>query len=278
MVSEKPYLAGYIPTAAHSGELSAQGLAHFLMPQWRRDVAEAVGRNGGTGNAREGYLAWSELGFARLRNPNLTGEQNRRLAEISLRYGIPVEKLPARCEYEVRTSERHNQWVNRVIDRFDSELREFLANPLDELRVNDGKRRFRFSFDKETGVPRVLYYKKKSGLGGMFDAAVRTATQILQVADPLALGVSLARRSERLAGPARLLGAAGASSGLLTELRRVAERVDQGSFTARDAILLAGSEAGRALQLVPGAGAFATAFDLAFAYARARLGSRSTSR
>src|SRR5690606_8541922 len=100
------------------------------------------------------------------RNPNLTPEQNRELAAISLELGMPIEKLPSRTSESPETNPKLNEWVDGFIAKHHAELEKFLADPSQGYKVKDGKRRYQMDVDPQSGRAISYYYKKASGLRG----------------------------------------------------------------------------------------------------------------
>ena len=63
-----------------AGELFKANANNFSVNEWRAVVEQAILSNGGLGNSEDGFLAWSKDGhFVRLRNTNITPEQNQSL-------------------------------------------------------------------------------------------------------------------------------------------------------------------------------------------------------
>ncbi len=248
------YIAAYVPTPKSAGEIAAAGVANFLSPAWQQEVSAATERNGGLGDSENGFLAWSSLGFVRLRNPLLTPEQNRKLAEISLALGIEVSKLPARSDQSSVANENIDRWVNDFIAEYEQELAQFLENPSDRIRIKDGRRYYVLELkDTPTGetVPVSYYYKKSGGIGSFLRGAFGDFAKIAAVFDPLSLAVQgIAAVSPKTASV--LESATTLSAGLWSELRRVSERLAQSDFSLRDILNVAATEGGRALQFTPG--------------------------
>lgn len=177
------YVAGGIGTPPEAGRLDQGGAANFLNPAWREQVELAVDRNGGLGNAQDGYLAWSkEFGFVRLKHVGLSADQNRRLAEISLQTGFSVEDLPTRTSENGFEKPEIFEWVDEFIGRFDREFQGFLADPIgDPLRVKSGKRRYVLEYNENAGGFVSYEYKKKGGLGGFVQQALGKFAPVLDV-------------------------------------------------------------------------------------------------
>jgi hypothetical protein len=165
--SEKEYIVASLGTPPEVAQLHQAGIANVLNPEWQAFVQDAITRNGGLGNSEDGFLAFSEdYGFVRLRNPNLTPEQNRELAAMSLELGMPVEKLPSRTSESSATDPKTNNWVDGFIAKHHEQLEKFLADPSQGYKVKDGKRRYQMDFDEKSGRAVSYYYKKASGLRG----------------------------------------------------------------------------------------------------------------
>lgn len=182
---EQPfYVTGAVGTPPIVGELAEGGAANFLNPAWMEQIDVAVSRNGGLGNAEQGYLAFSrEHGFVRLKNINMTPEQNRRMAEISLRTGWPVEKIPARNDKSQYDDPKNGEWPDKFIGRFDEEMADFAQNPVEnEIKISDGKKRFVLEFNEKAQGFVSYNYKKASGLKGFAQKAMKYAGPVLDIA------------------------------------------------------------------------------------------------
>jgi hypothetical protein len=180
--NESPYIVDFIPTPAIAAKVREAGLANMFSPDWQALVQEAIERNGGMGNEEDGFLAWSKVGFVRLRNPNLTIEQNQKLATMSLEMGIEVENTPARADTSVQDNPKINNWVNEFIHKYESGLQQFLENPENGLTVKDGRRRYEMKLDTDSGAIFSSYYKKSGGLKGFFQ---RNMKYISPIADAI---------------------------------------------------------------------------------------------
>ncbi len=193
-------IAAYIPTPAEAGKLADGGLGNAFNGAWQKQVSDAAKRNGGLGNAEDGYLAWSKKGFVRFRNPGMTPEQNRRLAEISLTMGAPVDKMPSRWTLQngERTWEKkgHDDGINKFIGSYDKQLPEFLNGTKKGITLKDSRRRFVLKMDEKAGLPVSYNYKKKGGLSGFFSKNLKFIQPIINVAGavlaPFTGGASLA--------------------------------------------------------------------------------------
>lgn len=169
------YIAGAIGTPPEAGQLDQCGAANFLNPAWRKHVESAAARNGGLGNAQDGYLAWSkEIGFVRLKHVGFSVEQNRRLAEISLQTGFPLEDLPTRKSENGFEDPRVFDWVDEFIAKFDEQLAGFVADPVgDALVVKSGKRRYVLEYNEQANGFVSYEYKKAGGLRGFAQKALK---------------------------------------------------------------------------------------------------------
>lgn len=177
------FIAGGIGTPPEAGQLDQGGAANFLNPAWQEQVKLAAERNGGLGNAQDGYLAWSkEFGFVRLKHVGLSAEQNRRLAEISLQAGFPLEDLPSRTRDNGFEDPKVFEWVDEFIGHYDSQLQGFLADPVDDrLEVKSGKRRYVLEFNEKAQGFVSYEYKKHGGLRGFVQDNLKTFGPVLDV-------------------------------------------------------------------------------------------------
>lgn len=175
---QKKYIAGYIPTSAKAGELKVAGIANMFSPDWLAEVQDAAKRNGGLGSDEEGYLAWSNVGFVRLKNENLTPEQNKKIAEMSLVTGTPIENTPAHTQ-DSHSEPKVNDWVNTFISRHDNELAAFIQNPADGYSVSDGRKKYHMEFNQEAGAVVSYYFKKSGGIRGFIQKHMKYIKPIL---------------------------------------------------------------------------------------------------
>lgn len=184
------YVAAIIPTPPVAMEMDQAGIANTLNPEWQAMVAEAARRNGGLGDSEDGFLAFSsEHGFVRLRNPGLTPEQNRRLAEMSLTMGVSVDVLPSRTAESSTSTPHVNHWVNEIIGRFDTEVADFMVDPQrNGISVSDGRRKLHLEFNEKAG--RFVSYDFKRS-GGFRGVAQRHLGDIAPVLDALAIAVNV---------------------------------------------------------------------------------------
>ena len=157
------YIAAYVPTPAEAGQLADAGAANLFIPEWQEQIRQASERNGGLGNAEDGYLAWSKKGFVRLRNLGMTPEQNRRLALLSLQLGIAVERLPSRREGDFAEIQEGGK-IDLFLDDAEAQIEQFISGKSEEVHLRDGKRRYGLKLNSELGLPLSYYYKKRSGL------------------------------------------------------------------------------------------------------------------
>lgn len=192
-----PYVRGGIGTPPEVGQLAQAGGANFLNPQWQAMVADHAARNGGLGNEQDGFLAFSKHGFVRFYNENLTPEQNRRLAEISLQTGWPIEKMPSRAE---EGGEHIDRWANKFLDRFDREFAAFQADPLNhKMSVKDGRRQFVLDFNEKAQAFVSYDYKKRGGFAGFVEKNMKWIGPVLNglamVGGPITAGIATAVRA-----------------------------------------------------------------------------------
>jgi hypothetical protein len=183
--AQKKFIAGYIPTSAKAGELKAAGVANMFSPDWLAEVQDAVKRNGGLGSDEEGYLAWSNVGFVRLKNENLTPEQNKKLAEMSLVTGTPIENTPAQTQ-DSSSAQNVNDWVNTFISRHDNELAAFIQNPADGYSVSDGRKKYHMEFNQEAGAVVSYQFKKSGGIRGFVQKHMKYIKPILDTVGKIA--------------------------------------------------------------------------------------------
>ena len=175
---QNPNIAGYVATPPEAGELKDNNVANAFTSQWQEQVQQAAERNGGLGNAEDGFLAWSSNGFVRLKNESLTAEQNRRLAEISLTTGTKIEDLPSRTTDDTVDDPKTNEWVDTFIQKHDSAMAQFLADPTQGYSVKDGKHRYEMKLDQESGLVASYHYKKHGGLRGFFESNLKGISKV----------------------------------------------------------------------------------------------------
>ncbi|MFZ4576004.1 MAG: hypothetical protein ACOYN0_16565 [Phycisphaerales bacterium] len=182
--AERPEFKGGIGTPPEVGQMANAGVGNMLNPAWQEAVANAAAANGGLGNAQDGYLAFSaEFGFVRLNNPNLTPEQNRRLAEISLSTGWPIEKTPANAE---EAGAKAQESAEKFITKYDSEFADFAKDPSNGISVKEGKTRFRFDVDPQTGLGITRIQKRHGGLRGLIESNAGGLSKVLGLAGSFA--------------------------------------------------------------------------------------------
>ncbi len=247
---KKEYIAAIVPTLPEVQQMREVGMANIFNAEWNAVLAQAIEANGGLGDSENGFLAFSkEHGFIRLRNPGLTPEQNRKLAEISLVGGFPVEELPSRKSGSVFTDTAANKAIEDVIERYEVGLHKFINNPDDGLSIKDGRRRFEIKIDPESGYAVSYSYKKSGGLKGLMQKAmpiIAPLADIVSVALPglgtvVAQGVKMAG-SMIASGKARLGQLVQYASGLIPGIGSVTSRI--GSL-ATNAISSMGGYVGR---------------------------------
>jgi hypothetical protein len=224
----RPYIVGGLPTPQDAKTLTDGHIGNIFNPEWQKLVAGFVQQNGGLGNSKDGYLAFSsEYGFVRLRNTNLTPEQNRRLAEMSLTMGIPIERMPSRTSDSAYEKPEINDWVNGFISKFDKQLAGFVANPSQGLHLKDGKLRINLDVDPKSGYVATVQYKKAGGLRGFLQKAMKYVSPIADIVSLIPgvgiVGIAVAQAIKYggamlAAGKGTVSGFVGALSGVVTGL------------------------------------------------------------
>lgn len=206
-------IVGVLPSAPELLEFAKSGIGNVFNEEWRQVVAAYASKNGGLGDSENGYLAFSrEHGFVRFRNPRLTPEQNRRLAEMSLVLTAPIEKTPARLSGKdsALNDEDNNRWANEFIGRYDKEVADFLADPSNGISVRDGRTRYKAEIDKESGRVVSYHMKKASRLQGFMQRAVKVLGPVADVASailaPIATPVAFAIQAAKTAASAIATG------------------------------------------------------------------------
>ncbi|MCA9311740.1 MAG: hypothetical protein KDA21_11080, partial [Phycisphaerales bacterium] len=180
---EKDYIAGWIGTPPEIAEMDDAGIANMLSPEWRTAVVKAARQNGGLGNSTDGFLAFSrDVGFVRLRNPRLSPEQNRRLAEMSLTMGVSIDTLPSRAHESSFTRDNIDHWVNEIIGRYDEQIEQFRNDPTDAVEVKDGSKRYVMKLHEESGRVISYDYKKHGGVKGFAQKHMDIIGPVLDVA------------------------------------------------------------------------------------------------
>lgn len=178
--SKNPYIRQAIPTDPAAAQLKAGGQANLFNQNWQALVADAAAKNGGFGNAQDGFLGYSESGFVRHYNPNLSEQQNKRLAEISLESGFTLEQLPARSK---TSGDNVAQWVDKFIQDYDTQMASFAQDPSKGVSVKDGRRRFEMKADPASGQVLSSEYKKRGGFAGFIE-------RNFKYIEPIANGIS----------------------------------------------------------------------------------------
>lgn len=190
---KNPNVLAALATPPEAAQLAEGGIGNVFNPEWAQLVNDFVQKNGGLGDAQSGYLAYSsEYGFVRLKNPNLTDEQNRRLAEISLTMGMPIEKLPSRSAESAFDKPNVDAWVNKFIGSFDEKFAAFMQDPTKGFELKDGRRRYKMEFNEEAGRVVSMYYKKAGGLRGFFQKAMKYIAPIADIASVAFPGIGTA--------------------------------------------------------------------------------------
>ena len=156
------YVTGYVPTPLSGGQIVRLGGNNFAVPAWQQEVAAAAMRNGGLGDAATGYLAWSKLGFVRLKNEFLSDEQNQRLADLSLQLGMEVERLPSATVDSACEAAAQDEDIAQLLAEFAVQKNNFAESPGRGIELAFGRRRFGIAVSGE-GVPLSYQYTKKSG-------------------------------------------------------------------------------------------------------------------
>ena len=173
--TDKAYIHLAIPTPPEAAELVKHGLGNVFSDGWQQLLQDAVARNGGLGDVENGFLAFSKIGFVRFYNDNLSAEQNRKLASMSLEMGFAIEDMPARAP---RANENIDRWVNEFISEYESSKEAFLQDPKKALTVKDGRRRYEVKLDPNTGAAISRYYKKSGGIRGFIQKNFKTISKI----------------------------------------------------------------------------------------------------
>lgn len=174
----KPYLLAAVPTSKEAGQIAEAGIANVFSEPWQLQLQDAVNRNGGLGDAENGFLAWSKIGFVRFYNDNLSPEQNRKLAAASLEMGFAVERMPSRSNESVFEKENIARWVDSFLEKYETQKAEFLQNPEKGISVKDGRKRFEVKLDKDSGQIVSYYYKKSGGFRGFVRENFKYISQI----------------------------------------------------------------------------------------------------
>lgn len=181
---EQPhYVAGAVGTPPEVGELDDAGAANFLNPAWQEQVRIAVERNGGLGNAQDGYLAFSKMhGFVRLKHVGLSAEQNRRFAAMSLQTGWSVETLPTRTGDNGFEKPETFAWADEFLGRYDAEMADFIQDPMKNgIAVSSGKRKYHLEFNEKAQGFVSYEYKKHGGIKGFVQKHMKYIGPVLDV-------------------------------------------------------------------------------------------------
>ncbi|MGI6680514.1 MAG: hypothetical protein ACOX3T_03375 [Bdellovibrionota bacterium] len=166
-----------------AGELFKANANNFSVNEWRAVVEQAILSNGGLGNSEDGFLAWSKDGhFVRLRNTNITPEQNQKLASMSLEFGWPVEDLPSNMEENIIEDPVKQEELNNKILDFETKIANFRQDPQNDFTVKYGKQRFTVAYDGNTGMFASRSYKLRSGIKGWFDKCAKKISTGLGIA------------------------------------------------------------------------------------------------
>ena len=184
----KPFINGKViidpQINAAAGELFKGKVANAFNPQWQQIVAAAQESLGSLGNAEQGYLAWSKEGhFVLFKNPDLTPEQNQKLAEISLLGGFAVEDLPGkRSTADYDDQAEFHKVVDEFVGRHTETLEKFLANPSAGYHVSNGRDKFVMQADPTSGMVGSYHFKKAKGIKGFFQKVMKWANPVLDLA------------------------------------------------------------------------------------------------
>ena len=177
------YIKGAVGTPPEAGQLAKAGVGNLGNPAWQQLVADAVARNGGLGNTEDGFLAFSaEHGFVRLRNDNLTPEQNRQLAGLSLQTGWPIETMPSRTNDSLHDDPEIGRWADEFLGKVQEQFAQFAADPKDDVVVKDGHHRYVLKLDPQSGALVSFHYKKHGGFRGFVEKNAKILGPILDIA------------------------------------------------------------------------------------------------
>lgn len=187
LINPKSYITSAIvidsQVNALAGELFKSHVANFSVNEWRAVVEQAILANGGLGNNEDGFLAWSKDGhFVRLRNTNLTPEQNQKLASMSLEFGWAVEDLPSSKSENILGDESKIQELDARIAHYEERIEAFRQDPNQDFTLKYGKHRYTVSYDQQTGMFSSRAYKLRSGIKGWFDKCAKKISQGLGIA------------------------------------------------------------------------------------------------
>lgn len=224
---EATHLVGGIGTPPEIAKMREAGIANVFNPEWRAALDKAIQANGGLGNAQEGYLAFSKkYGFVRLRNTNLTPEQNRQLAAMSLQTGWAIERLPGRNLSDSSiTSPKVDGWVNKFLGKYDAQFTAFLQDPSKGIKVKDGSRnQYLMQFDPQSGRAFSATARMAGGFKGFVQKNMKWIGPIMDV---VSVGLTA-------------FGFPYAAAGLQTAKQGLVSAAT-GKFTAGQAFAIAGS-------------------------------------
>ena len=164
--TDLPYITAAIATPAKAGELYMARTANLFNEEWQEQVASAIEKNGGLGTTSDGFLSFSKIGFVKLKNENLSAEQNRQLAAISLQLGIPIEDLPSRSPDSAAEDPDINRWVNDFLTEHSETFSAFLQNPQLGYSVKDGSHQYQIGINSLTGQITSGHEKIHGGIRG----------------------------------------------------------------------------------------------------------------
>ncbi len=239
---DKHYIKATIGTPPEAAEMREAGVANVFYEGWQQQIQKAAEDNGGLGNAEDGFLAWTKVGFVRMYNESLTAEQNQKLATFSLQTGTPLEVTPARLD-EGRTvfnQPELNRWVSEFIEQADTKFAAFIEDPTQKMEIRDGRRRFTMQLDQESGMVFSSYYKKSGGIKGFVQRNFKKFAPILDIVGKV--GAFIPGWGQVLAVGANVL-------------KMGAQWIAQGTLKAKHVL---GDVVGFASNFIPGAGVFGT--------------------
>lgn len=178
LINPKDYVLGAIIIDPQvndiAGQLFKAHAANFSVNEWRAVVEQAILANGGLGNSEDGFLAWSKDGhFVRLRNTNLTPEQNQKLASMSLEFGWAVEDLPSSKSESIIGDDQKIADLDSRIANYEEKINAFRQDPNQDFTLKYGKHRYTVSYDPQTGMFTSRSYKLRSGFKGWFDKCAK---------------------------------------------------------------------------------------------------------
>jgi len=171
------YDKGRIATPPEAGELFVNGTSNIINKNWLAQIEIALGKNGGTGDQNEGFLAWGINGFFRFKNDSLPPELNQRYATASLVTGLPIEQLKITNSY----SEKDLAGKTEFIDKFETGLKAFFADPKAGFSVDGGGVKFEAYIEPQSGAVAFYRRKKKSWLNKIVNKASKILKPIGQI-------------------------------------------------------------------------------------------------